>query len=162
MPLLGIKKIVQRKILHFKNNTLKQHVVFLYIYKTMQSQEFKVTLIGHTKTGKTTFVSNLLYGDLHNLPPTLGVDVKPFGFKYGDCKYRIMFWDCAGDPRFLGLGQKYVVGSDIVLIFTDPNRDDNDVFLEWVPHDTPYEYVSRGTSTTDILTIIKNKFVAYV
>lgn len=129
----------------------------------MQTQEFKVTLMGHTQTGKTTFVANLLHGEFRGARPTLGVDVTVFTFHCRDRKYRINFWDCAGNPRYSGLGpNKYAIGSDMVLIFTDPNRDDNDVFLECVPSGTPYHHVSQGTRTEDVLVVIKSTLLSAV
>ena len=91
----------------------------------MQATEFKVTLIGNTNTGKTAFLQKLLYGEERrlgtNMTKTLGVDVKPFDYRIGENRYRIIFWDCGGDERFSGLGSGYITGSDLILLFGSNN-----------------------------------------
>ena len=123
----------------------------------MQAINYKIALVGHTKTGKTSFIKNLLHGFYNNIKPTLGVDVYPYDIRYNNVKYRLHFWDCAGDERYLGLGNKYLLGSDMVLIFKDINKNNN-IFEKWVPENTSYNYISyeNENSIMPILELIKN------
>lgn len=96
----------------------------------MQAHEFKVALIGPSNTGKSTFVH-----DVTHLPqsfPTLGVNVVTHQI---DSKCRLHFWDCAGDPRYMGLGPEYLTDSDLVVVFED------EAYVEWVPPHVPYRVV---------------------
>jgi|SaaInlStandDraft_2_1057019.scaffolds.fasta_scaffold178567_2 GTPase SAR1 family protein len=140
----------------------------------MQAVEFKVTLIGNTNTGKTAFLEKLLYGEERrlgtNMTKTLGVDVKLFEYRLGENKYRINFWDCGGDERFSGLGNGYITGSDLVLIFGSNNVEEDNKYLSYVPEDrylvrTVYNndnYLNRlseeerNLNTMNILRVIRN------
>ena len=108
----------------------------------MQAKEFKVSLIGYTGTGKTSFVERLLYGQRRitttSLRKTLGVDVYPFDYKYEGDKFRINFWDCAGDDRLMGLGKQYLYGSDLTVIFSSGFPAVDQGFIDWVPHSGSY------------------------
>lgn len=126
----------------------------------MQAIEYKIALIGHSNTGKTSFVKNLLYGLYNDMKPTLGVDVYPYDITYNEKKYRINFWDCAGNEEYMGLGKDYVTSSNMVLIFKS-NNFNNEVFQSWIPTNTPYEYITYNNtdSIVSILSIIKNKLL---
>ena len=58
----------------------------------MQAQEFKVTLIGNTNTGKTAFLEKLLYGEERRLGSNMTktwIDVTPFDYRIGEERFRI-------------------------------------------------------------------------
>jgi small GTP-binding protein len=123
----------------------------------MQAINYKIALIGHTKTGKTSFIKNLLHGVYNNTKPTIGVEVYPYDIKYKNVTYRLHFWDCAGDERYLGLGSEYLLDSDMILIFKDINKNNN-IFEKLVPENTSYNYISyeNENSIMPILELIKN------
>ena len=122
-----------------------------------QAKVFNVALIGHSKTKKTTFVKNLLYSSNvnHPLPCTLGVNVTPFDFRTIDGgRYRLNIWDCAGNTNYMGLGDKYLKNSDLVIIFKHPDKNNN-VFKKWVPKNTPYIWADM-TPNNALSTILYN------
>ena len=125
----------------------------------MQAKEFKVSLIGYTGTGKTSFVERLLYGQRRittsSLRKTLGVDVFPFDYRYAGNKFRINFWDCAGDDRFMGLGKQYICGSDLTVIFNSGDLSIDQGFVDWVPQNTSYIIINDNTNTQEIITWIR-------
>lgn len=125
----------------------------------MQAKEFKVSLIGYTGTGKTSFVERLLYGQQRittsSLRKTLGVDVYPFDYKYGGDKFRINFWDCAGDDRLMGLGKQYLHGSDLTVIFSSGISDVDQGFIDWVPHSGSYIIIMDRENTAEIISLIR-------
>ena len=114
----------------------------------MQAQEFKVTLIGNTNTGKTAFLEKLLYGEERrlgtNMTNTLGVDVTPFDYRIGEERFRINFWDCGGDERFSGLGSGYITGSDLILLFESNNVEEDNKYLSYIPEHMEYRKVKNN------------------
>jgi GTPase SAR1 family protein len=128
-----------------------------------QANEIKVGLIGYPKTGKTKFIEKLLYGDSSvNKPykPTLGVDVKPYDITYMNVKYRINLWDCAGNPRYIGLGKDYIQDAEHVFIFKDETHD-NTVYEGWLSENTNFSYVDMNVENpiANIISDIKNKII---
>ena len=114
----------------------------------MQANEFKVALIGPSKTGKSTFVR-----DVTHLPqsfPTLGVNVVTHQI---NSDFRLHLWDCAGDPRYMGLGPKYLTDSDLVLVFEDKT------YVEWVPSHVPYRVVQYQNDADTLVQVIVNALI---
>jgi len=139
----------------------------------MQAVEFKVSLIGNTNTGKTAFLQKLLYGQERrlgtNMTKTMGVDVRPFDYRIGENRYRIIFWDCGGDERFSGLGSGYITGSDLILLFGSNNNEEDNKYLSYIPGNTLHRKVynnenylnglseeDRNLNTMNILREIRN------
>lgn len=74
----------------------------------------KIVFVGDTKMGKTTYAYRLLGAEVPDeMFPTLGVEVhqiKRHGIIYN-------VWDCAGNPRFMGLSDGYYIQADGAIIF---------------------------------------------
>ena len=126
----------------------------------MQAIEYKIALIGHSNTGKTSFVKNLLYGLCNNMKPTIGVDVYPYDIKYNEKKYRLNFWDCPGNQEYWGSEKDYITDCNMIFIFKSHNKN-NDVFQKLIPTNIPYEYITYNNenSLISILSSIKNKLL---
>lgn len=93
----------------------------------MQSK--KVVVLGPKQTGKTKFVKSVVYNHFYasssNYQPTLGVEVHSL-----TCAgFSIDFWDCAGDPKFGGLGKGYYLNADVALLFKGADEEENQQFL---------------------------------
>ena len=109
----------------------------------MQAVEFKVTLAGHTNTGKTSFVYDVL--NTSRIPQnTLGVEVHPYDFTHDETRYRIHFWDCGGNTQHAGLGKQYAAGSALMVVFQDATKD-NSIFQQ---QNIPVVHVSSSTDET--------------
>ena len=79
----------------------------------------KIVLIGDAKVGKTTLIHLLLTGEYkEKYSPTLGVEVHPI--RRGDKCYGI--WDCAGDPRYIGLKDGYWIQADGAIVMCDASN----------------------------------------
>lgn len=85
----------------------------------MQRQEYKISILGKTKSGKTTFCKRLINNNNNyiSIVNTLGVDVLPYSLN--NRNIRLNLWDCAGDERYKGLGDDYWIGSNGAIIFKD-------------------------------------------
>ena len=104
----------------------------------LQQIPYKISLIGESGSGKSTFIKNLLNIDVKF--PTLGVNVFSHTINYNNNKYLLNIWDCAGDNRYLGLGKEYIKDSDYVLLFGQDSS-----FREWIPTNISFKSVSSST-----------------
>ena len=114
----------------------------------MQAKEFKIALIGPSKTGKSTFVRDLTLRP--QAFPTLGVNVVTHQI---NSDFRLHLWDCAGDPRYTGLGQQYLNDSDLVVVFED------EAYVEWVPPHVPYRVVRYRNDADTLVQVIVNALI---
>ncbi len=112
----------------------------------MQAIEYKISLIGASGSGKSSFLSKLLNEDLNY--PTLGVDVHPYSFRFNNNYYRFNIWDCAGDDRYLGLGKDYIKDSDYVLLFGGEDSS----FKNWIPTNIPFKTIKSKDYGTSLYT----------
>lgn len=75
----------------------------------MSLSPLKIVLCGDAKCGKTTNVRRWKGNyKSENYRPTLGVEVST--------KANVTIWDCAGDKKFAGLLDGYLLGADLVII----------------------------------------------
>src|SRR5258708_7464012 len=82
----------------------------------MEQKEFKICLIGGPKTGKTTFLNEMVNGQLNNqYNPTQGATVKEVIITTNHGDYKLYFWDTGGYNR--GLGELYYMNSNAALSF---------------------------------------------
>ena len=95
----------------------------------MESNRFKIILVGDAKVGKTTFLHRHLTGDFQkDYIPTLGVDVHPLLFKsnYGSVVFDI--WDIGQQ----GLFDAFCTGANASILFFDlQNRESYDNLEKW-------------------------------
>jgi len=78
----------------------------------------KVSLLGHTGTGKTTFCSRMLYDNIDNIYSTFGKRL--FNWRLEgeeDIERRIVFHDHGGQETVLDTFIPFLIDSDIILIF---------------------------------------------
>lgn len=79
---------------------------------------YKVALIGTGGVGKTSFVKALAGEPFSGCYiATLGVDVQPIRIPGVNACFNI--WDCAGDPKFMGLGEGYYKESHACIVMFD-------------------------------------------
>ena len=89
----------------------------------------KVVLVGDSGVGKSTLVRRALTGEFEpNYKPTLGVEVTPI--VRGHPPQRFNVWECAGDPRYAGLGDGYYVQAHIAIVMYDSDALSSRV--DWV------------------------------
>ena len=85
---------------------------------------FKIALVGDEGVGKTSWVNYLITRRFEDgYSPTLGVDVHPLHYTCNDGTHiKFNIWDCAGDDRYLGLGDGYYLGSNGAIVMSDLTR----------------------------------------
>lgn len=109
----------------------------------MQTSEFKVSLVGPSGFGKSSFIKRLLYGYNHIYASenTLGVDVVPIDIQHNNVKIRLNVWDCAGDDRYRGLKEGYHSDTNAAIIFRKSNNNDHLKYENELPENIPKMYV---------------------
>jgi len=111
-----------------------------------QITEFKICLIGGPKTGKTTFLTEMLTGRVPSqYQPTAGLDVGQLMINTNYGVYKLVFWDTGG--LHTGLGACYYINSHASFAFYGP--DQWDLTEEFV---TEYERVDNEGPIINIFT----------
>ncbi len=84
------------------------------------SKHYKVVLVGDSKVGKTAFIKRHLTGNFETkFNTTIGVEVHNLRFNTNRGQVVFNLWDCAGNPKFSGLGDGYYYGLDAAIIMFD-------------------------------------------
>jgi GTPase SAR1 family protein len=77
----------------------------------------KISLLGHTGTGKTTFCNRILYGNIDNIYSTFGKRIFNWRLTGEDIQRRIIFHDHGGQETVLDTFIPFIIDSDMILIF---------------------------------------------
>ncbi|KAK5580953.1 hypothetical protein RB653_000980 [Dictyostelium firmibasis] len=81
---------------------------------------FKCCIIGEGGVGKTSFVKRCHTGEfVEKYIATIGVEVTDFTFKTNIGDIRVGVWDVAGQEKFGGLRDGYLIGADCGIIMFD-------------------------------------------
>lgn len=82
----------------------------------MANQQQKIVIIGDAGVGKTSLIDRILHNNFkERYVPTLGCDV--VDFVRGNIVYSL--WDTAGDERFKGLADGYLLSANRAVIVVD-------------------------------------------
>lgn len=131
----------------------------------MQTIEFKVSLIGPPNLGKTLFMKRLVSNsnniDYHDYIPTLGADVYPLDLNGIMGKIRLNIWDCGGDSRYRGLGEKYHLDTKAAIIFRKSNDDSYLEFKNELPVGTMCEFIEDYNLNTPEKSVPEYKQMLY-
>ena len=127
----------------------------------MQIREFKVSLVGGKKIGKTCFLNRLgSFNSNSNYIPTIGVSVKSIDLFGSNGKIRLNIWDNAGDTRFRGLKDKYHINSDLAIIFRN-NNNNHLIFEVELPDNIKKLYIDNYNINQHELEINEYKEIIY-
>ena len=129
----------------------------------MQTREYKVSLIGASEVGKSSFLKRLLYGynHIYVTEKTLGVDVIPIDIQNNNHKIRLNVWDCAGDERYRGLKEKYHIDSQAAIIFRSTNNKNHCIYENELPENIPKFYVDDYNLQNPEYTVDEYKSMLY-
>mmetsp|Transcript_46271 Transcript_46271/g.70790 ORF Transcript_46271/g.70790 Transcript_46271/m.70790 type:complete len:214 (+) Transcript_46271:42-683(+) len=81
---------------------------------------FKVALLGDGGVGKTSLLKRHITGEFEiTYTPTVGVEIRPLTFatNYGQIRFNI--WDIAGQDKFGGLREGYLIQAQAAIIMFD-------------------------------------------
>lgn len=96
---------------------------------TCEVPQFKVTIVGNAKVGKSSFVERHSSGNFtKEYKPTKGNGITHVTYNTNYGEMILQFWDCAGDKKNQGFTDCYYIGSDgFILMFdvTDKNSYKN-------------------------------------
>lgn len=135
---------------------------------TTRMETKKVILVGDAHVGKTTLVQCVLTGEYSNehneYIATLGVEVHPIVHQHPIGVFRrFNVWDCAGDPRFGGLGEGYYIQAQIAIVMY--NDDDENPRVDWIsrvrnvcPHIPIVKVVNHFNSTLPLMSLEEDTF----
>lgn len=127
----------------------------------MQKQEYKITLLGEKKIGKTLFLKRLNSNsnniNITDYKPTLGVDVTPIDI----IDIRLNVWDCAGDERYRGLRAGYHIDTKGAIIFRKSNSNIHLDFINELPENTPIFYIDNYNLENPEFSIYQYKNMLY-
>ena len=109
----------------------------------MQTPEFKVSLIGPSGSGKSSFVKRLLYvyNHIYASENTLGVDVVTIDIHRNNTKIRLNIWDCAGDQSYRGLREGYHIDTNAAIIFRKSDNYGHEIYENELPENIPKLYI---------------------
>ena len=129
----------------------------------MQTREYKVSLIGPSEVGKSSFLKRLLYGynHIYVTEKTLGVDVIPIDIQNNDDKIRLNVWDCAGDERYCGLKEKYHIDTQAAIIFRSTNNKNHCIYENELPENIPKFYIDDYNLQNPEYTVDEYKSMLY-
>lgn len=87
-------------------------------------QYAKVSLVGHTGVGKSTFCNNVVGKDLQQIKSTVGKKVWTWTIEPStDPPRRIIFHDHGGQETVLGTFLPFLTDSDLILVFFQQNDE---------------------------------------
>ncbi len=122
----------------------------------------KISLVGFSGVGKTT-ITNLIKAK--EIPiehiPTITGDVATI--KIGKLEY--LLWDFAGQEQFSFLWNKFIQGSDAILIITDStlmNVEKSKFFLELINEEAPYSHVAVIANKQDLPDALKTENIEQI
>lgn len=114
-----------------------------------------MSLVGFSGVRKTT-ITKLIKGEKMSLEHIPTISGKVATIKIG--KISFLLWDFAGQERFNFFWNKYIRGSDAVLLITDStleNIDKNKFFLELIKEEAPYANSAIIGNKQDLLNAVK-------
>ncbi len=88
----------------------------------MTESSFKLIFLGKAAAGKTSIISNYLYGgQIRSIYSTIGASYISYKHDINDAKCRINVWDTAGQERFRSLVSLYYRDTDCAIFVFDVN-----------------------------------------
>ncbi len=102
----------------------------------MYNGEKKVCLVGEACVGKSTFVRRLKYPEREiygKYTPTIGFELSTIEIPMPDGAQpkKVSIWDLAGNPRYGGLRDAYLISADVIFVVVKDERDYEEVKCKW-------------------------------
>jgi len=89
-----------------------------------QSYVAKILVIGDSNSGKTSIIRRYIWKTFSTTQnATVGIEHEPICVEVGGQKLQLIFWDIAGQERFIGLAQTYCRNAAAALIVFDATEN---------------------------------------
>ena len=84
----------------------------------MSTPTYKVVFMGDGGVGKSTLLNRQVYNQFEKVyKPTIGAEVLPIGFQTNHGSIQVNIWDTAGQEKYSGLRDGYLINAHHVVIF---------------------------------------------
>ena len=114
----------------------------------------KISLVGYSGVGKTTITRLIKFEEIPTQHiPTIHGEVSTI--KIGNLHF--LLWDFAGQEQFSFLWNKFIKGSDAVLVITDStleNIEKSQLFLELIKQEAPFTHVAIIGNKQDLPNVL--------
>ena len=96
-------------------------------------QTFNIITLGCSEVGKTCIIQRYLENEFSSSTiSTIGVDCKAKLFNINSIKYKIIYYDTAGQERYLSISSKYIKSANgVILVYDITNKKSFSKIQEW-------------------------------
>ena len=96
-------------------------------------QTFNIITLGCSEVGKTCIIQRYLENEFSSSTiSTIGVDCKAKLFNINSIKYKIIYYDTAGQERYLSISSKYIKSANgVILVYDITNQKSFSKIQEW-------------------------------
>ena len=160
-----IEKVFEETVwASFREKKLKNHII-KRIEKFSRDKtriKMKISVVGHSMVGKTSFINQFLYGKpCMNYPYRHGSDFDIARFSVNDFECFLQIWETNGYERYAEYRRYHYKGNDAVIIVLDVRRSFSKYWLkealEYFPNIPSMLVLNKTDLRTDIESCVTTK-----
>ncbi len=94
---------------------------------------FNIITLGCSEVGKTCIIQRYIDNEFcHSTISTIGIDCKSKIFTINSIKYKIIYYDTAGQERYASISSKYIKSANgVILVYDITNKKTFSKIEEW-------------------------------
>ena len=94
---------------------------------------FNIITLGCSEVGKTCIIQRYIDNEFcHSTISTIGIDCKSKIFTINSIKYKIIYYDTAGQERYSSISSKYIKSANgVILVYDITNQKSFSKIQEW-------------------------------
>ena len=94
---------------------------------------FNIITLGCSEVGKTCIIQRYIDNEFcHSTISTIGIDCKSKIFTVNSIKYKIIYYDTAGQERYSSISSKYIKSANgVILVYDITNQKSFSKIQEW-------------------------------
>ena len=94
---------------------------------------FNIITLGSSEVGKTCIIQRYIDNEFSSSTiSTIGIDCKAKIFTINSIKYKIIYYDTAGQERYLSISSKYIKSANgVILVYDITNQKSFSKIQEW-------------------------------
>ena len=152
------RKQSEKDVEAFTTNRVLFDLLYLPIVEIKNEKDkkaFKVILIGHASSGKSSLIRQYIYKQFNNeYNVTIGLDFDTKKIKIDNQILNLHIWDTAGTEIYQSLTSSYIRNSHVgIVVFDITNRKGFEECKNWI--DIYRQYQSRETK--ELIYLVGNK-----